>query len=204
MNKKNETIIIIEDHPLYASAIESSIREIYPGCEVLLYEKIQGVENQNFDGRHIKFILMDLILPDSDGYSGVERIISKFMNYPVAIISGRTEANVLRKVRALGVVAFIPKTLSFSQMTIALRKLFADGSYFMPNLDLHANVDAELLSPAEDRVMQCLLLGFGNKQIAFELSLAESTVKSHLAKIFSKLGVTSRSQALIRYSQTRE
>jgi len=89
-------------------------------------------------------------------------------------------------------------------MTIALRKLFADGSYFMPNLDSHAHVDAELLSPAEDRVMQCLLLGFGNKQIAFELSLAESTVKSHLAKIFSKLGVTSRSQALIRYSQARE
>jgi DNA-binding NarL/FixJ family response regulator len=64
------------------------------------------------------------------------------------------------------------------------------------------SADAQaMLSPAEQRIMQSLCLGLQNKQIAFDHGLSESTVKSHLARIFAKMQVTNRSQAIMAYER---
>ena len=124
---------------------------------------------------------------------------------PAILVSDRLDPSLLRRFRAAGGTALIPKSHDRPRFLAALTLALAGEVYVPPTLWL-ADLDARLapaggtlpLTPRQRDVLGELAAGKSNKQIARSLGLAEPTVKMHLAHIGRKLGVTSRTQLLAR------
>ena len=105
-----------------------------------------------------------------------------------------------------GASGFIPKTLGVESMRSAIDDVLKGGVWTPPDIDLDAGSDAEIanimtklatLTPQQVRVLMMLSGGLLNKQIAYELGVSEATVKAHVSAILEKLGIESRTQAVI-------
>lgn len=192
------TVLVIDDHPLCAAAVSAALVKTNPGQKVVACASLRELGALQVGKSDVLLVLLDLMLPDATGMSGVKTVKSLFPDAPICVISSRTDTATVRQAIAQDIVGFLPKTLAFDQMTEALARVLRGEAVF-PRLASNLTEDVGPLSPAEQRIMQALSLGLPNKQIAFDLGLAESTVKSHLARIFSKLHVTNRSQAILAY-----
>jgi DNA-binding NarL/FixJ family response regulator len=105
-----------------------------------------------------------------------------------------------------GASGFIPKTLGTEVMRAAIVRVLGGEVWTPPDVNLSGGVDAETtamitrlatLTPQQVRVLMMLSEGLLNKQIAYELSVSEATVKAHVSAVLQKLGVESRTQAVI-------
>ncbi len=150
-------------------------------------------------------ILLDLMLPDVQGLEGLATIRSVRPRTSVAVVSSRDDPAVIRRAIAMGARGFLSKTAPLSDMVTAIGLLLAGERWLPPALLVPAEPSAEdraaarvgELSSAQLRVLRAVADGRQNKQIAWDLQLAEPTVKSHLAAIFRKLEVGNRTQAVL-------
>ncbi|KQM86146.1 LuxR family transcriptional regulator [Sphingomonas sp. Leaf23] len=197
-------ILVADDHPMCATALGMAARAVDPGitkdCATTLAEAEDLVRSTAYD-----LILLDLMLPDVQGFAGLAMLRAIRPSATVAIVSGREEPAVIAQAHALGAKGFIPKSSTIDQMIAAIRALL-DGHDWLP-ADIAAASQADrrvdlaermgTLSIAQLRVLRAIVNGHQNKQIAYDLQLAEPTVKSHLSAIFRKLGVSNRTQAVL-------
>jgi DNA-binding NarL/FixJ family response regulator len=125
---------------------------------------------------------------------------------PVAIVSATEDPMVIRRAVEFGASGFIPKSLDAEHIGAALDAVLAGETWTPPDVDLSGAEDREsaelvrrlaTLTPQQVRVLMMLSEGLLNKQIAFELTVSEATVKAHVSAILQKLGVDSRTQAVI-------
>jgi len=139
------------------------------------------------------------------GFAGLALLRAVRPEAPIAIVSGREDPAVIAQSIALGAAGFVPKSSPIDQMVAAIRTLL-DGARWLPaGVDIGAHDDRRVevaqrmgtLSIAQLRVLRAIANGHQNKQIAYDLQLAEPTVKSHLSAIFRKLGVSNRTQAVL-------
>lgn len=197
-------ILVADDHPMCATALGMAARAVDAGitkdCVTTLAEAEALVRQNDYD-----LILLDLMLPDVQGFAGLAMLRAIRPTAKIAIVSGREEPAVVAQAHALGAKGFIPKSSTIDQMIDAIRKLL-DGQDWMPEgiadaaqedgrVDLAERMGT--LSIAQLRVLRAIVNGHQNKQIAYDLQLAEPTVKSHLSAIFRKLGVSNRTQAVL-------
>ncbi len=194
----SSTVLVIDDHPLCAAAVSAALAKRNPKKKVISCGSLREFAALQPEPDEIALVLLDLMLPDATGMSGVKAVRAVLPDAPICVISSRTDTATVRQAISQDIIGFLPKTLAFDQMTDALARVMGGEAVF-PRLASNLTEDSGPLSPAEQRIMQALSLGLPNKQIAFDLGLAESTVKSHLARIFSKLHVTNRSQAILAY-----
>lgn len=197
-------ILVADDHPMCSAALAMAARVVDPAMPVdtatTLAETEQLIRRTVHD-----LILLDLMLPDVQGFAGLALVRAIRPQVRVAIVSGRDEPGIIRQAAALGACGFIPKSLAIDQMVAAIAALMAGHSWFPEGLCSN-DIDASqtdmvarmgTLSVAQLRVLRAIANGHQNKQIAYDLHLAEPTVKSHLSAIFRKLGVTNRTQAVL-------
>ena len=197
-------ILVADDHPMCATALGMAARAVDAGitkdCVTTLAEAEELVRRSEYD-----LILLDLMLPDVQGFAGLAMLRAIRPAATIAIVSGREEPAVVAQAQALGAKGFIPKSSSIDQMVEAIRALL-NGQNWLPEGIAAAQQDdhridlAErmgTLSIAQLRVLRAIANGHQNKQIAYDLQLAEPTVKSHLSAIFRKLGVSNRTQAVL-------
>src|ERR1700736_2794589 len=125
---------------------------------------------------------------------------------PIIVVSANDDPAVIRRCMDFGASGFIPKTLGIDDMRGAIARVFEGGIWTPPDIDLGtgsdsatANLLARLasLTPQQVRVLMMLSEGLLNKQIAYELGVSEATIKAHVSAILQKLGVESRTQAVI-------
>jgi DNA-binding NarL/FixJ family response regulator len=125
---------------------------------------------------------------------------------PVIVVSANDDPAAIRRCMEFGASGFIPKTLSVEAMRAAISRILNGGVWTPADVDLSAGSDAEsaalmvrmaTLTPQQVRVLMMLSEGLLNKQIAYQLSVSEATVKAHVSAILQKLGVESRTQAVI-------
>lgn len=197
-------ILVADDHPMCATALGMAALATDPtitkDCVTTLAEAETLVRQQEYD-----LILLDLMLPDVQGFAGLALLRAIRPSAKIAIVSGREEPTVVAQARALGARGFIPKSSTIDQMMAALRSLLAGATWVPegveearqddPRVDLAERMGT--LSIAQLRVLRAIVNGHQNKQIAYDLQLAEPTVKSHLSAIFRKLGVSNRTQAVL-------
>jgi DNA-binding NarL/FixJ family response regulator len=125
---------------------------------------------------------------------------------PVIVVSANDDPAAIRHCMEFGASGFIPKTLGVDAMRIAILRILDGGVWTPPDVDLTTGSDAETtelmarmatLTPQQVRVLMMLSEGLLNKQIAYQLGVSEATVKAHVSAILQKLGVESRTQAVI-------
>jgi DNA-binding NarL/FixJ family response regulator len=199
-----QSILVVDDHPLCTAALTMAAHAVDPATIVEIAATLAEAEAR-VRARRPDLILLDLMLPDVQGFTGLALMRALCPDVPVAIVSSRDEDGTVRKARGLGAGGFISKTSPIDRMIAALRLLLAGGQWF-PDASLADGVASEdaaaaerigSLSVAQLRVLRAIADGAGNKQIAGDLDLAIPTIKSHLAAIFRKLDVSNRTQAVL-------
>lgn len=146
-------------------------------------------------------ILLDLKMPGSAGFSGVALLHAERPSVPILVISSADAQIAAAEARRYGAVGFIGKDQDLSVIEDAIAAALAGEAPavtpMMPDeVDEMAGKVASL-TPTQLRVLLGVLDGQLNKQIAWELGVAESTIKSHMTTVLAKLGVQSRTQAAL-------
>ena len=197
-------LVIADDHPLFRGAM----REAISG----LLEKVDITEAGTFDdvvellSGDVDLVLLDLAMPGVRGFSGLMYMRAQYPSVPVIVVSANDDPAAIRRCMEFGASGFIPKTLGIDTMRAAISRVLGGGVWTPPDVDLSAGADSEsaelmgrmaTLTPQQVRVLMMLSEGLLNKQIAYQLGVSEATVKAHVSAILQKLGVESRTQAVI-------
>ncbi len=200
-------LVIADDHPLFRGAL----REAVAG----LLERVDIAEAGTFDelvellerGGDVDLVLLDLTMPGARGFSGLMYMRAQYPSVPVIVVSANDDPAAIRRCMEFGASGFIPKTLGVEcHARERFQAILGGGVWTPPDVDLAGGSDAEAaelmtrmatLTPQQVRVLMMLSEGLLNKQIAYQLGVSEATVKAHVSAILQKLGVESRTQAVI-------
>jgi DNA-binding NarL/FixJ family response regulator len=198
--------LIADDHPLFRGALREAVSGLYSGAEIAEAGTFEDAAKMLDSGSEVDLVLLDLAMPGVRGLSGLMYLRAQYPSVPVVIISGNDDPAVIRRCMDFGASGFIPKTLGVEGMREAIARVLTGGIWTPPDIDLGTAADGETsamlarlatLTPQQVRVLMMLSEGLLNKQIAYELSVSEATVKAHVSAILQKLGVESRTQAVI-------
>lgn len=204
------TFIIADDHPLFRGAMQQALSGV--GDDVALIEAGDLDAARKAAGEHpdADLILLDLTMPGVSGLSGLIAFRAEFPNLPVVIVSATDDSTTIRRSLELGASGFISKSASVDEIRRGVRAVLQGDVWTPPGVDLGSEHDQEIaalisrvqtLTPQQGRVLGMLAEGLLNKQIAYELSVSEATIKAHVSAVLQKLGVDSRTQAVIQLSK---
>lgn len=199
-----DRILIADDHPICSEAVALAARVALPEIVADQVATLQLAEQAARDFPGYACVVLDLMLPDAQGFSGLLRLQQILPDVPIAIISSLEDASVAAKALHLGAAAFLPKALPFAELSAAIVRLAAGERQAPPAGDPAAGAlrnRIDTLTAGQLRVVMALRAGQLNKQIAHDLGLGEATVKTHLAAAFRKLGVSNRTQAVLLVQQ---
>jgi len=198
--------VIADDHPLFRGALRSALTGPYASAEIAeagSFDDVSAILDRLSD---VDLVLLDLAMPGVRGFSGLMYLRAQYPNVPVVVVSGSDDPAVIQRCMDFGASGFIPKTLAVEDMRDAIATVLDGGVWTPADVDPAASADAETaavlarlatLTPQQVRVLMMLSEGLLNKQIAYELGVSEATVKAHVSAILQKLGVESRTQAVI-------
>ena len=202
-------IVIADDHPLVRGSLRTSITALLGTVEIIEAGSFEELAPA-FSGGDIDLVLLDLTMPGVQGFSGLLYLRASHPATPVIVVSGNEDRTVIRRCIELGASGYIPKSLDGAAMGSAIQQVLDGGSWTPDDIDLTSAPDATTsdmvrrlasLTPQQVRVLMMLSTGLLNKQIAYELSVSEATVKAHVSAILQKLDVDSRTQAVIAASK---
>lgn len=206
-------LLIADDHTLFRDAMVEFIRRDDPSATVTVakshteaMELLKGLSD-------VDLVLLDLRMPGMSGLEGITKMREAYPDHKVAILSGTAEEEDVKGAMALGAVAYFPKTMSATSLLKAIQ-LVLGGERYMPlgqGADIMPSHYAEptrkgtpgdqaalaSLTPREREVLQYLVRGVSNKEIARDLNLQLPTIKLHVAGICRKLNAKNRTQAAL-------
>ncbi len=201
-------ILIIDDHQLVSEGLASLMTSLDKNAEVRCVQSARNI-TELVDAFKPDLILLDLHMPDVDGFEVLAQLSERYNTIPVVIISGSQEAADMQRAISSGAMGFIPKTASHEITHHALNIVMSGGIYVPPEmLNLASKTPApaqtheaatpgENLTPRQIEVLRLLTEGKVNKEIARELDCAETTVKAHVTAIFRELKARNRTEAAI-------
>jgi DNA-binding NarL/FixJ family response regulator len=194
------TILIADDHPLFRQALVLAVGEVAPQARAVEAATLDSAINIASNASDLLLILLDLKMPGAVGYSGVALLHAERPSVPILVISSAEAHVAAPEASRFGAVGFIGKDQDLKTIEAAIAAALAGMEPPPPapagEVDDMAQKVATL-TPTQLRVLLGVLDGRLNKQIAYDLGVAESTVKAHMTVILAKLGVQNRTQAAL-------
>lgn len=206
------TFLIVDDHPLFREALRLAIESAYPDAQIQEASSIPAAK-EAMTGQSFDLVLLDLSMPGTRGFDGLLEIRSQSPKQPIVIVSGLEDPRIIHEAMTYGAAGFISKSVRKPELAEAIHDVmhglvYLPRGYEPPRAEARSDQKpADLatrlgtLTPQQLRVLLMLRQGMLNKQIAFELDVAETTVKAHVSEILRKLNVASRTQAVIEVSR---
>jgi DNA-binding NarL/FixJ family response regulator len=189
------TVYVIDDHPLMRDALTMLVHRVKPGLKIIPIPKLNVVESTVEKNGTAELFCLDLQLPDTLGISGVQVLKAKFPNVPLAVITSSSASEYEDRCMEAGADAFIEKSNSPAQIIAALRTLLVTEEDAALE-DAATPAGPTKLSKRQKQLILMLDQGLSNRDIADKLDISEHTVKVHFWRLFRRLGVNSRTQAL--------
>lgn len=184
-------LLLIDDHPLFVDGFATMIAAARPGWQfAAAHSSAAGCAEL----AGVDLVLVDLELPDRDGFATIADIAALDPSLPRIVISGRADAGSRLRARAAGASGFIVKSLPPAAMIAVIDDVVAGRCGFGGE----AASTLPTLSPRQLDVLALLAEGHANKEIRFRLDIAERTVRAHLTELFAALGVSTRVNAILR------
>ena len=199
-------LVIADDHPLFRGALREAVSGLFDRGDIAEAGSFDEVAKLLDRHNEVDLILLDLTMPGVRGFSGLMYLRAQYPSVPIVVVSANDDPSVIRRCMDFGASGFIPKTLNVESMRSAIASVLRGEVWTPPDIDLENYSDAgtaklmgrlATLTPQQVRVLMMLSEGLLNKQIAYELSVSEATIKAHVSAILQKLGVESRTQAVI-------
>jgi len=202
--RKDLSIIVADDHPLFRVALRLAVRTLAPAANVVEVGSFDSLKRAIAADPNADLVLLDLMMPGAEGLSALQFLRAQLPALRVVVVSALGERSWAVLAQTLGAVGFVHKSATPEQMQEILRRLLDGGSWWpeAPADPAAAGGDVperrlDRLSRQELRVLLQLKEGRLNKQIADELNISESTVKAHISTILHKLGLHSRTQVAV-------
>ena len=189
------TVYVIDDHPLMRDALTMLVHRVKPGLKIIPIPKLNVVESTVEKNGIAELFCLDLQLPDTLGISGVQVLKAKFPDVPLAVITSSSASEYEDRCMEAGADAFIEKSNSPAQIIAALRTLLVTEEDAAQE-DAASPSGPTKLSKRQKQLILMLDQGLSTRDIAEKLDISEHTVKVHFWRLFRRLGVNSRTQAL--------
>lgn len=207
------TFIVADDHPLFREALIHAIGNCVDDAQIVEADSLDTLQVVVAANQDADLLLLDLNMPGVSGFSALAYIRSNHESLPTVIVSAMDDPAVIRRSIQHGASGFIPKSSAISTLEQGIRAVL-DGEVWIPaDIDLQddrldseeASIAAALssLTPHQFRVLMMLGEGLLNKQIAYQLSVSEATIKAHVTAILRKMHVNNRTQAVLAVQKLR-
>jgi DNA-binding NarL/FixJ family response regulator len=210
-------VLLIDDHELIREALRGVLKELKRNATVL--EAGSGGQAMQVvdDNPDVNLVLLDLTLPDRDGFSVLTELRERFPAVSVVVLSAAQERSNVVKALELGASGYIPKSAGRDVMLGAMQLVLAGGIYIPPQV-LERDTSPEPppaptsrqqielccstlgLTERQIDVLELVMQGKNNKTICRALNLAEPTVKNHVTAIIRAFKVTNRTEVVIAVS----
>ncbi len=207
------TVLIVDDHPLFIDALASALEGVFRGVTVRKAGSLGAALKVLDEGFRPDLVMFDLKLPDVHGISGFVTLRARVPDVPILVISSLTSRAVVTALMQEGSAGFLTKDTPVEELQSVLGEI-AKGRKYVPKdyrdegeeeeplpEGLQGNLAS--LTPQQQKVMKLICAGKPNKQIAYELQLAEATVKAHITALLRRLGVRNRTQAALMIEAAR-
>lgn len=205
------TICIADDHPLFAQALEAVLTAASTPWTVVRVGDVDALHGLVQSGQILDLLMLDLHMPGAVGFSTLSWVQAQRRTLPVIMISANTHPETVRRAIDHGASAFLSKSADADVITDTIERVFRGERGLHPDLaiagrgesltGLDAAEAVATMTAQQFRVASMLVEGQLNKQIAWELGVKEATIKAHMTEIFRKLGVHSRTQAVLVLSR---
>ena len=200
-----KSVLICDDHGLMRDALTMMLSNLYPDARVETARDYPSAFEKLSD--RFDLCVTDYVMPGAEPIDGIRTLMSMQPDMPVIVISGQNEAKTVADLISLGVAGIIPKSLDAKVVEAAINLVLAGGKYLPPQVAefvfAHRQPDGQLLTAQQIRVMERLIDGKSNKEIAKELGVAPSTINFHVDSILSRLNARSRSEACAKFMAMR-
>lgn len=200
------TVVIADDHPLVRDAMRHALTQSLNDVQVVDAASLDEARKAVDRLGTVDLVILDLNMPGMDGFTGLAAMRAAYPLVPVAMVSATNDETVMRRAIEFGAAGFIPKSAALETIAEAIGQILegqvwlppgtGDGGPATTNRQDIARRLGEL-TPQQLKVLSMMSQGLLNKQIAYELGVGEATVKAHVTAILKKLGVHSRTQAVI-------
>lgn len=213
------TVLVADDHPLFRDAISQVITGQFSGSVVTESEDLFGALAALEEQPEFDLVLLDLHMPGMEGMHGLSALRQAAPTATVVMVSAENERSIVLEAMSLGAAGFISKSASKDRLAAALHTIFSGQVYLPPEIlqqtPVHGQASSETdpvmasdelaakqsalacLTRKQLQVLERMGRGESNKQIAFHLNIAETTVKSHVSAILGRLGAQNRVHAVL-------
>ena len=195
--------VVADDHPMVRDALAAALKGGFAGARIAYAGTLAETQAAIETNPETDLVVLDLDMPGMLGLSCLAALRAAHPSLPIAIVSATTNSAAMAV--EMGAAGFFPKLAAADRFLDAVRAILS-GAIWLPDEakdEVLASRDrdlaqrAALLTPQQHRVLSLLAEGMANKLIAYEMQISEPTVKAHVTEILRKLGVTSRTQAVI-------
>jgi len=199
--------IIVDDHPLFRGALAQVLTSAFAGSKIEEAGSYDALSPMLTSGAEPDIVFLDLSMPGIQGLAGLMSLKAEYPALPVIIVSATEDPLTIQRALDCGASGYVPKSQPVDKIRQAVTVVLDGGVWVPDGLDpagvaTDAGVRQVLgrlatLTPQQLRVLGMLGEGLLNKQIAYKLNVSEATIKAHVSAILQKLGVDSRTQAVI-------
>jgi DNA-binding NarL/FixJ family response regulator len=197
------TVVLIDDHDLVRAGLEQLLGAT-PDISVVATGADGSFAVDLVDAHVPDVVLMDLSMPGVDGIEATRRVHAAYPDTRIVILTSFSERGRILEAIDAGALGYLLKDADADEIVRGVRAAYEGGSPLDPRVagtlvQQRRATDgaADSLTPREREVLECVAEGLPNKLIARRLGIAERTVKAHLTRVFSVLGVTDRTQAAL-------
>lgn len=201
-------IIVADDHPLFREALKAAVGRLDAETCFVEADSVASLLTALEAQPEADLLLLDLNMPGAQGFNALAHVRGSRPELPVVVVSADDDAQTIAGALRFGAQGFIPKSTEAGQIGRAVESVLAGEIYTPPGFhpprdsagtveDLRVARRVAELTPQQFRVLGMLCSGLLNKQIAYEIDVSEATVKAHVTAILRKLGVTTRTQAVL-------
>ena len=202
--------VIADDHPLFRGALKQAIGGMADEGVVLEAGDFEAAKKIVAENEDLDLVLLDLSMPGASGLSGLISLRGVHAEVPMVVVSAHDDPETIRRALELGASGFISKSASMEDIRKAVQTVLDGGISAPGGIDLGVEQDPEIsdlirrlqsLTPQQTRVLGMLAEGLLTNQAYLETIFVLATIKAHVSAVMQKLGVDSRTQAVIQLSK---
>ncbi|MFA6310367.1 MAG: response regulator transcription factor [Sterolibacterium sp.] len=193
--------LVVEDHPLVADSLKACILDCAPGLDVDSAESVRAALHIVARRPAPLLIITDLGLTDAKGAEAVRRLREAAPETPLLVFTALDDPLLRREAKELGASGYLIKSTSTQTLCDEVRAVIGMHPARQAIRPACVGRQSRLLTPKQLAVIEELVAGRSNKQIAARLNLSDETVGSHMKEILSRLGARNRTEAVVRYLQ---
>jgi DNA-binding NarL/FixJ family response regulator len=191
-------ILLADDHAMFREGVSHILQALDEEVIIIQSGNVEQALQAAAQHDDLDLALIDLYMPGKNGFDALEVLSSQQPTLPIVVLSASNNQQDMQRAVQLGAMGYIRKDSSGSVMLNALRLVMA-GEVFIPSqLMPSSEQQATHLTQRQQDVLLLMEQGLANKLIADRLNISEATVKMHISAIFRELGVTNRTQAVLK------